>query len=559
MDRQRIIEKLDGLEANGNHYKIIRELGRGGNGVALLCKTTDREHVVAKVYVPPDSRDLDEKALERFENEIALTGKLKHPNIVPSLGSSAATVGAYRLPFYLMPHAAGTLRNEIRSESDPSQIEKKLRMFLRAAYGVACLHSQGIIHRDLKPENILISRQGTTWVADLGIAHVNPDFVTVGLKTIESERLLNRDYYAPEQRFGKATAVDNRADVYALGCIFYELLTSIPPVRTNAPKLSLVSSAYKPFESIWERMTAWEAAVRYQTLEDALEDLSVAFGWVLASLRGSAGLQHPDIPTMIKLLKSSNEAQRQRGVEIAIRLGKSALPDLQNLLGHTRRDIRNSAAVALGEIRDSSSIPFLIGGLYGSAARAAQFRPSVDTAAQALSQFAAEDRLRALKSLKYPIRPNQIRTVLDGVPQKEAYEAVSELQKRELMLVDWSESGFEVFVSIDEERVWPEVRALVARRKDFELEHLFPRLSASRQLDLLFDLADQGVEYHWHYTWILDAVLKLDDASEAKARLLRKFEQRIRDYTGKFDERDRLLKKLRAALRLASRPRAGQA
>ena len=62
-------------------------------------------------------------------------------------------------------------------------------------------------------------------MADLGIAHVNPDFVTVGLQTIESERLLNRDYYAPEQRFGKATAVDHRADIYALGCIFYEMLT----------------------------------------------------------------------------------------------------------------------------------------------------------------------------------------------------------------------------------------------------------------------------------------------------------------------------------------------
>ena len=152
---------------------------------------------MAKVYVPPDSRDLDEKALERFENEIALTEKLRHPNIVPSLGLGAATVGAYRLPFYLMPQATGTLRNQIRNDTDPAQIERKLRMFLRAAYGVACLHSHGIVHRDLKPENILMTKNGNPWVADLGIAHVNPDFVSVGLKTIESERLLNR-------RFGSA-------------------------------------------------------------------------------------------------------------------------------------------------------------------------------------------------------------------------------------------------------------------------------------------------------------------------------------------------------------------
>jgi hypothetical protein len=76
MNRQRIIEKLRTLEVEAQQYKIIRELGRGGNGVALLCQTASREQVVAKVYIPPDSRDLDERALERFENEIALTEKL---------------------------------------------------------------------------------------------------------------------------------------------------------------------------------------------------------------------------------------------------------------------------------------------------------------------------------------------------------------------------------------------------------------------------------------------------------------------------------------------------
>jgi serine/threonine protein kinase len=549
MNRQRIIEKLRLLEVDGAQYKVIRELGRGGNGVALLCRTAAKEEVVAKVYIPPDSRDLDERALERFENEIALTAKLNHPNVVPSLGSGAATIGAYRLPFYIMPHAAGTLRSEMRIDTDPSQIEKKLRMFLRAAYGVTCLHSHGVVHRDLKPENILVSKQGTPWVADLGIAHVNPEFVTVGLQTIDSERLLNRDYYAPEQRFGKATAVDNRADIYALGCIFYEMLTSIPPVRTNAPKLSLVSSAYAPFEPVWERMTAWEPIARYQSLEDALEDLSITIGWVLASLRGAAGLQHPDMPTMLKLLRSTNEAQRQRGVEIAVRLGKSALPELHSLLGHNRRDIRNSAAVALAEIRDSSSIPFLVGGLYGNAGRASNFRPSVDVAAQTLAQFSQNERLEAVRALKYPIRPNQIRTILNGLSQKDAYDVASELRKREAILVDWSESDLEIFVSIDEERAWPEVKALVGRRQDFQIQQLFPHLSSARRLDLLFDLVGQGVEYSWHYTWVLDAILNLGDDVEGKHTLLEALEQRIIEHTGKFVERDRLLQKLRGTMK----------
>lgn len=549
MNRQRIIEKLRVLEVEGQHYKVIRELGRGGNGVALLCQTASKEQVVAKVYIPPDSRDLDERALERFENEIALTEKLKHPNVVRSLGSSAATIGAYRLPFYIMPYATGTLRAEMRADTDPSQIERKLRLFIRAGYGVACLHSYGIVHRDLKPENILLSKAGEPWIADLGIAHVNPDFVTVGLQTIDSERLLNRDYYAPEQRFGKATEVNNRADIYALGCIFYEMLTSIPPVRTNAPKLSLISSAYAPFEPIWERMTAWEPIARYPVIEDALEDLSITAGWVLASLRGAAGLQHPDMPTMLKLLRSTNEAQRQRGVDIAIRLGKSSLSELHSLLGHTRRDIRNSAAVALAEIRDSSSIPFLVGGLYGSGTRASNFRPSVDVAAQALSEFPSDSRLDALRALKYPIRPSQLKTILASVPKKAAYDLALELRNREAILIDWAESDLEVFVSIDEERAWPEVKALVGRRQDFKIQQLFPFLTPERQLDLLFDLVEQGFDYSWHYSWTLDAVLNLSDDVAEKRSLLETLETRIREHTGKFTERDRLLQKLHAGLK----------
>lgn len=544
MDRQRVIEKLTQFEIGKHRYKIVKELGRGGNGVALLCEGPAKKLAVAKVYIPPDRRDLDEKALERFANEVALTAKLKHPNIVRSLGSGAATIGTYRLPFYLMPQATGTLRGDIRLDNDPAEIEKKLRKFLRAAQGVACLHSHGVIHRDLKPENILISAAGVPWIADLGIAHVNPEFVSVGLKTIESERLLNRDYYAPEQRFGDATKVDHRADIYALGCIFYELLTSIPPVRTNAPKLSVVSSAYQPFESLWERMTAWEVTDRYQNIEDALEDLSVTLGWVLASLRGAAGLQHPDTPTMVKLLKTSNEAQRQRGIEIALRLGKSALTDLHALIGHTRRDIRNSAARALGQIRDASSVPFLVGGLYGNSTRPGQFRPSVDTAAQALGEFEAEERLRALQSVKYPIHPNQIGIILDGMDADTAYEVAEELRRKGLILADWSTTDLVVFVAINEERIWPEVKALVGKRENFKLQQVYPRLSTAKKADLLLDLVEYGVDYAYHYGWLTDSVLSLDCDSDTKEFLIEQLKQKINDHAGKFDERERLLRKL---------------
>ena len=131
--------------------------------MTFLCRGSGTEKVVAKIYIPPDSRDLDERALRRFQNEIAITSRIKHAHVVPSVGASSVSIGAYQLPFYLMPVASGTLRGEITADQNPDTVERKLRLFLRAGFGVACLHHHGIIHRDIKPENILINRLGEPW------------------------------------------------------------------------------------------------------------------------------------------------------------------------------------------------------------------------------------------------------------------------------------------------------------------------------------------------------------------------------------------------------------
>jgi serine/threonine protein kinase len=139
---------------------------------------------------------------------------MKHPNVIKALASGTIKIGAYNLPFYTMAFAPSTLRKEMSAVSGQDVLERRLRIFIRAALGVAALHSHGIVHRDVKPENILISKEGTPWVADLGIARVSAQLATTGVKTVASERLRNQVYYAPEQRFGKATEVDYRADIY---------------------------------------------------------------------------------------------------------------------------------------------------------------------------------------------------------------------------------------------------------------------------------------------------------------------------------------------------------
>jgi serine/threonine protein kinase len=514
--------------------------------VAVVCTAPGIKDLVAKIYIPPDNRDLDDRALERFRTEIALTSKIRHPNIVRSLDDGIVELGTYRLPFYVMPLASNTFRSEIRSDTDADRIERKFRLFARAASGVAFLHNNGIVHRDLKPENILLDQSGSPLVADLGIAHVNPDFVSVGLNTIASERLLNRDYYAPEQRFTDANKVDHRADIYALGCILYELLTSIPPVRANPPPLESISTAFAPLDPVWRRMTDWESGLRYQSVEGALEDAWFAIGLCLAMMRGAAGMRHPDLPSMSALLRSNNHMHRQRGIELAMRLGKAALPELHVLSGHGRREVRNAVATALGRIGDSDSIPFLVGGLYGNADKASRFRPTTDSAADAIALYPDQHRLRALELISQPIRPSQLEAILKGLPKAEAYNAAVYLFESGRVLLDWSEHRMAILVPLDEERAWPEVHAVIEQGGDFEINHIVPTLSPPKQLEAMRQWLSKGPRDSWYFEYQLRLFGELRLANERR-ELLETLEKKITSYSMKPDRRRELLEKLRTA------------
>lgn len=547
MDRQRIIEQLTKtkLAVGERAYAVVHELGRGGNGVAFLCRAADGQECVSKVYIPPDTRDLDETAFKRFENEIALTEKLKHPNIVPSLGSSYASIGAYKLPFYLMPVAIGTLRNEIRQDTDPHRLERKFRLFLRASHGIACLHSHGIVHRDLKPENILISKNGVPWIADLGIAHVNSDFVTMSIRTAEDERLLNRDYYAPEQRFEKLSAVDHRADIYALGIILYELLTSIPPVRANTPSLGEFSSAFKPIEPIWERMTAWQASARYQQIEDVLEDLSIVFGLVLAMLRGDAGLQHPDVSVMSKLLRSNSPEHRQQGLDLAIRLGRTALPTLHSLIGHSKPEVKNWCIRALGAIADPSSLRYLVAELYneGSQSRRRRSLPFVDTAAEAINRYLPEERLRALRMINQKVEINQVTALLGDFKSSAVFDAILDLRNKNYINND--DFTLKTLISLDEDRAWPEVESQIPKSIDDAI-HFLSHVNLERKRILLDAWIKHKPVYGWRFKYMIEAVARSPFDISTRTEWFNILEQNMKSFSA-FSERTEYLKLLEAA------------
>jgi serine/threonine-protein kinase len=403
VDRERIIRKLGTcrLKADGHktHYTILKKLGQGGNGVAFVVRV-GRENLVAKIYLPPDSRDLDADALERFSREIKLLSRTRHPFVVPVAGTGNISVGAYTFPFYLMPKAKGTLRDLIpASVFSFDGIGKRLRVFTQVLAGVSSLHHIGIFHRDLKPENILLFQNDVPMVADLGIAHVSPGFVEWTKLTVPQDELMNRDYYAPEQRGADATKVDHRADIYALGLILYELLSGISPSRPNLPQLASLDDRLAKIDDIFGKMTAHEPARRYQNLDTLQDELS----WTLIASGIPAApptTEEVDKKTLFRLIRSANAAHRARAHEIVQRLGEKALPELHEMTGDRRLDVALSAFQLLGTLGHKDSVPYLVGGLYPRRSSQKPRFITGEAAAEALRNYTTEDRLAALGAVK---------------------------------------------------------------------------------------------------------------------------------------------------------------
>jgi serine/threonine protein kinase len=365
MDRKRIIKALSSakIRADGTRtmFGVAEELGRGGNGAAFVVKSTKKE-LVAKFYVPPDSRDLDQSAFKRFQREMELTSQVKHPYVVPSEGVGMVQIGSYQIPFYLMHRATGTLRDLIPSSFALPDLSKLLRVFTRVLQGVSYLHHLRIVHRDLKPENVLLYNN-TPKVADLGIAHVAPGFINWSQLTVPKEQLMNRDYYAPEQRHGDATKVDQRADIYALGCILYEIISGISPTRPNLPPLEEFHKELAPLDRVLGRMIAHAPENRYQSIDVAFDDLLWALVHTGIPTVGPS-TEEDDRKDLIRLLSSTNAANQAKAIEPATRLGTKALSVLHEQVGHRRLDVAVAAYQILGEIAHESSIPYLTAGLY---------------------------------------------------------------------------------------------------------------------------------------------------------------------------------------------------
>jgi serine/threonine-protein kinase len=207
--------------ALSDRYAIERELGQGGMATVYLAHDVRHDRKVAlKVLRPELSAIL---GASRFLQEIKTTANLQHPHIL-SLFDSGEADG---LVFYVMPYVEGeSLRDRLKREHQ-LPVEEAVRITREVADALDYAHRHGVVHRDIKPENILL-HDGRAQVADFGIA-LAVSRSEGGTRMTETGMSLGTPHYmSPEQAMGERE-ITPKADVYALGCVLYEMLTGEPP------------------------------------------------------------------------------------------------------------------------------------------------------------------------------------------------------------------------------------------------------------------------------------------------------------------------------------------
>ena len=218
------------------HYKLVEKIGEGGMGVVwkALDTTLNRE---AAIKILPDAFAQDPERRARFEREARLLATLNHPNIagiyglhvVPSTGSEGGD-----LSFIAMEYVPGE-DLAARLDRGPLSVDDAIDVARQVADALEAAHEQGVIHRDLKPANITRTPEGKIKVLDLGLAkalanETSVDSASLSLSptvtaaaTVAGTLLGTAAYMSPEQVKGKEA--DRRADIWAFGCVFFEMLT----------------------------------------------------------------------------------------------------------------------------------------------------------------------------------------------------------------------------------------------------------------------------------------------------------------------------------------------
>lgn len=231
---------------------IERVLGKGGMAIVYLAQQARPIRTVAvKVLLPAATgSDPDQQRifLERFRREADTAAKLEHKNILPVFEYEEATIKGQRLAYLVMPYIrGGTLRQRIDEYTHTGRrfdLPTVVSYISQVADALNYAHSLGVIHRDIKPSNLLFHSDGRLLLTDFGIARLS----AMPALTMAGSFIGTAEYASPEQV--SAGELDARSDIYALGIILYELLTSRVPFTGSTPFAVMARQLHDPVPSV---------------------------------------------------------------------------------------------------------------------------------------------------------------------------------------------------------------------------------------------------------------------------------------------------------------------
>jgi HEAT repeat protein/tRNA A-37 threonylcarbamoyl transferase component Bud32 len=201
-------------------YKFIEKIGKGAFGTVLLMEDTVVEERLILKFLNPNVSS-DEEMMKRFVHELRYSRKITHKNVI-RIYDFLYIRGNYAISMEYFP--SHTLGGEIVNEK-PVALKRAVKFGIDIATGMAVAHQAGIVHRDLKPANVLIDNDSLLKIVDFGVAAAQTQGDTQLTKT--GYVIGSPKYMAPEQILGKK--VDERADIYSLGVIMYEMFAGVPP------------------------------------------------------------------------------------------------------------------------------------------------------------------------------------------------------------------------------------------------------------------------------------------------------------------------------------------